>query len=115
MILLLLFVVYTVISLLLEDGANVNFLSKDGESPLYMLLKLHDTKLVYAVLPLFIKKEAGPNKGTEVPLILAAQQNRQKTLKLLLEAGAVVDKMNPRNETALISSLRAFSKSLNGL
>lgn len=115
LILLILFAVYTVITVLLRDGADVNFLSNDGESPLCMLLKVFDTRLVNAILPLFIKKEADPNKGTQLPLILAAQKNRQKALKMLLEAGALVNKMNPQSETSLISSLLAFSKSFNGL
>ncbi|XP_052064145.1 uncharacterized protein LOC127704231 isoform X2 [Mytilus californianus] len=106
-------VVYTFITLLLSAGADVNFVSKDGESPLYILLKLHDTGLVNVILRLFIEKEADPNKGLEVPLILAAELNRQKALKMLLDAGATVDKLNQHGETALITSLRAFSKSLD--
>ncbi|CAC5361483.1 unnamed protein product [Mytilus coruscus] len=105
--------VCTVVTQLLSAGADVNFVSKDGESPLYILLKLHDTRLVDTVLRLFIKNGADPNKGKEVPLILAAQQNRQKALKMLLEAGADVDKRNLNGDTALISSLSAFSKSID--
>ncbi|XP_063399769.1 ankyrin-1-like [Mytilus trossulus] len=104
--------VYTLVTLLLSAGADINFVSKDGESPLYMLLKLHDTGLVNVILQLFIEKGADPNKGIAVPIILAAELNRQKAMKMLLDAGAMVDKLNQHGETALITSLRAFSKSL---
>lgn len=115
MILLLPFLVYTLVTLLLNAGADINFVSKDGESPLYMLLKLHDTGLVNVILQLFIDKGADPNKGIAVPLILAAKLNRQKAMKMLLDAGAMVDKLNQHGETALITSLQAFSKSIDGL
>lgn len=115
MILLLLFVVCTVITQLLSAGADVNFVSKDGESPLYNLLKVHNTRLVNTILRLFIENGADPNRGEEVPLISAAQQNRQKALHMLLESGALVDKTNRNGDTALIASLRAFSKSVDGM
>lgn len=115
MILLLPFLVYTVITILLSAGSDVNYVSKDGESPLYMLLKLHDTGLVNVILQLFIEKGADPNKGIAVPLILAAELNRQKAMTMLLDAGAMVDKLNQHGETALITSLQVFSKRLDGL
>lgn len=99
----------------MSAGADVNFVSNDGESPVYVLLKIHDSTLVDAVLRLFIKNGADPNKGKEVPLVLAAQQKRQKSLKMLLEAGADVDKSNLNGDTALIASLRAFSKCTDGM
>ncbi|CAG2195797.1 unnamed protein product [Mytilus edulis] len=119
---------------LLKAHSDVNHIGANGTTALQVILRKVKTKEVTSsenkdltdresTFPVTTDVEklneirtaegSDPNRGIEVPLILAAELNRQKAMKMLLDSGATVDKLNQHGETALITSLRGFSKSLN--
>ncbi|CAG2254158.1 unnamed protein product [Mytilus edulis] len=87
---------------LLNAGADVNIITENGKSPLYLLLSKHPWKIVQKLFPLIIEKGADPNLGHYPPLEIATLLRRVSHVKSLLKHGAKVDITNRRNETALI-------------
>ncbi|CAG2219691.1 unnamed protein product [Mytilus edulis] len=91
---------------LLNAGADVNIITENGKSPLYLLLSKHPWKIVQKLFPLIIEKGADPNLGHYPPLEIATLLRRVSHVKSLLKHGAKVDITNRRNETALICATR---------
>lgn len=94
---------------LVDAGACINILNKDGHTPLYYLIEKQDISTINQVLPYLLTKEADPSLGADLPLITAANLNQTTTLNMLLEHGIDVDKKNSRGNTALTTILDTYS------
>ncbi|CAC5406542.1 ANK [Mytilus coruscus] len=94
------------IMILMTAGADVNILTENGKSPLYLLLSRHHSDIVQTLLPVILDKRADPNLGHYPPLEMATLLQQQAVVKSLLKYGAKVDIKNKRCETPLISASR---------
>lgn len=90
----------------MKAGADVNMITEDGRSPLYLLLSNHKSCIVNKLLPLLLEKDANPNLGHYSPLDIATLLRLHTVVQSLLNHGAKVDIKNKRSETPLISALR---------
>jgi ankyrin repeat protein len=77
---------------LLDKGANVNAIGKDGWTALHWAVRDAGAP---AVIKLLLEKGAKPNVVTSdfgySPLVYAAERGRLSIVKMLLEAGATID------------------------
>jgi len=80
------------IKALLEAGADVNVQSTDGDTPLSLAAMRNETALVKELLAKGARVNDA-NKNGQTPLMLASMSdNNAETVKILLEAGADVNK-----------------------
>jgi ankyrin repeat protein len=104
---------------LLEQGANVNHpFAETGETPLHAALCKTDRLVYDRVLTVLLSHGANPNVATtpgmetggfmrdcrtkgETPLHRAAAFGEVETIRLLIDAGAVVDAKDANGDTAL--------------
>ncbi|CAC5364197.1 unnamed protein product [Mytilus coruscus] len=93
---------------LVDAGACINILNKDGHTPLYYLVGNQDVATIARVLPYLLEKGADPSLGADLPLIAAASLKQTRITKLLLEYGVDVDKKNSRGNTALSTVLSGY-------
>ncbi|CAC5406545.1 unnamed protein product [Mytilus coruscus] len=96
---------------LMNAGACLNIVNKDGHTPLNCLIKKQDTTTIEAVLPYLLEKGSDPNLGKDLPLIAAAFLDQTMTTKMLLEHGADVDRKNSKGHTALTTTLEVYCHS----
>ncbi|XP_052065741.1 uncharacterized protein LOC127705457 [Mytilus californianus] len=93
---------------LVDAGACLNIVNKDGHTPLYCLIKEKDTTTIESVLPYLIEKGSDPNLGYDLPLIASVYLNQTTTTKMLLEHGADVNRTNSLGNTALTTTLNDY-------
>jgi uncharacterized protein len=104
---------------LLERGANVNYAADDtGETPLHNALAKTDRVVYDRVLTVLLAHGANPNVATkpgietgafmrdcrtkgETPLHRAAAFGEAETIRMLKEAGAIIDTKDANGETPL--------------
>ena len=89
---------------LIDHGANVNALNKDGASPLLLACSVAQTDSV----KLLLKAKADPNiaytDGDSCLHTAIAADCRKETLQELIKSGADVNYLNTRGRTALLLS-----------
>ena len=87
------------IRFLLENGADINLQTPEGETAIYEAATQDR-----ATLLLLLKNGANPNVQTSygtTPLMEAVSDDKKKNVKLLLEYGANINEADKRNKTAL--------------
>jgi len=103
---------------LLEQGADVNFVSETGETPLHAALCKANRPAYELVVQVLLAAGANPNCATnaniqtghfmrdcrtkgETPLHRAAAFGSEKIIRLLLDAGAVIDARDMNGDSPL--------------
>ncbi|KAL5342249.1 hypothetical protein BJX70DRAFT_386335 [Aspergillus crustosus] len=97
----------SVVKLLLQAGASPSKPVRDGRTPLYLAANAKQNRA--RIVQLLLAQKPQPDVdavsgdwGNETPLIVAITQGRDaEVVKLLVEAGASVNKTNDRGETAV--------------
>lgn len=93
---------------LVDAGAYMNILNKDGHSPVYYLVMNQDVTTIARVLPYLLEKGADPSLGADLPLIAAASLKQPGITKMLLKHGVDVDQKNSRGSAALSTVLSGY-------
>ena len=95
---------------LLQKGAVVNALTCDGLSPLEVLLstKLQDDSA--RLLSMLLECKSDPKLGDNPPICHAADTLNIPFIKMLLEAGADINKPNKEGKPPLICCLPEIGK-----
>ena len=90
-----------VVRLLVQDGADKDKESNDGETPLFIATAEGHLEIVRLLLQEGADKDKGDNSG-ETPLFMASIQGHLEIVRLLIQEGADKDKENDRGTTALV-------------
>jgi ankyrin repeat protein len=90
------------LELLLNAGANPN-ITRNGVAPLLLAAEFGDADAVQLLLKARAKVTVTDHRGFGVLAWAARGRQSVDVVKLLLEAGADVDRMDPNDETALIA------------
>lgn len=99
---------------LVDAGACINILNKDGHSPVYYLVMKQDVITITRVLPYLLEKGADPSLGADLPLIAVASLKQTEITKMLLKHGVDVDQKNSRGSTALSTVLSGYCEIFKG-
>ncbi|KAK6343594.1 hypothetical protein TWF730_011187 [Orbilia blumenaviensis] len=91
---------------LLDKGAKVDRVNKDGEPPLHFAARLNRVSIVEFLLDKWAKIDEVAGNG-ETPLHFAAQAGCVSTAEFLLDRGAKVDGTNKDGETPLHLAARS--------
>ena len=93
-----------IVKLLLDNGANVNKLDIDANTPL-VLASYSDNKGIVKILLDYKANPNIPNMYGETPLIIATILKNDNIVKDLLEAGADVNKKDSIGSTSLLRNI----------
>lgn len=105
---------------LIQQGADVNYVANDGNTPLISSIKLSGNQDSMESAKALLSRSADPNLTGNVygynatALIKAAGFGNYEMVLLLVKNGANVDTKNHRDETALLHAARSFD-SINKL
>lgn len=99
-----------VVKWLAEDGANLNSLNHEGDSPMAFALNKEDMPSFYYLLSQKTTKPDIRAKDGRTTLMFAAQKNNAAALEALIKAGADVDAVDKKNTNALMRAAASDAK-----
>ncbi|XP_063924016.1 ankyrin-1-like [Zophobas morio] len=89
-----------VVEYLLELGAGIDDIDKNGRTPLYTASENGHEKIVECLVECGVEIDLA-NKNGETPLYVAAEKGHEKTVKFLVQYGAEINRASKYGDTPL--------------